>query len=65
MKKMTKLAVIKDFRAHVLPGIRAAYEQDRRIDYPARREAWNNYTDYLCKEGLISEHAYDTWACPW
>lgn len=33
-------------------------------DQVARREAWNNYTDALCKEGRITEHQYNTWVHP-
>lgn len=33
-------------------------------DKPALREAWNNYTDMLCKDGRITQHQYDTWLNP-
>lgn len=33
-------------------------------DKPALREAWNNYTDTLCKCGLISARQYDQWLHP-
>ena len=33
-------------------------------DKVALRESWNNYTDSLCKDGLITEHQYETWANP-
>ena len=33
-------------------------------DKVALREAWNNYTDSLCKDGLITERQYETWANP-
>ena len=62
---MSKKEVMKDFKEYVLPSIRKEHEQDRRIDRPARREAWNNYTDMLHKDRLISDYAYDQWACPW
>jgi len=61
---MTKAQVVAEFKESVLPLIRKQYEQDRQRDLPARREAWNNYTDMLCKDGSISDHAYATWVCP-
>jgi hypothetical protein len=62
---LNKAQVVKQFKEDILPLIKSKYEQDRRIDYPARREAWNNYTDALRTDGRISEHAYDNWLCPW
>ena len=29
-----------------------------------RRTAWNNFTDYLCKDRQITGRQYDTWASP-
>ena len=29
-----------------------------------KREAWNNFTDSLCKEGYISENQYNNWTNP-
>jgi len=37
---------------------------DGRIDDPMRREAWNNYTDQLCKDGQITDHQYSSWVHP-
>ena len=28
------------------------------------RETWNNFTDYLCKKGKISDKQYNTWSNP-
>lgn len=33
-------------------------------DIPAKREAWNNYTDSLCKDGQITERQYNNWSNP-
>lgn len=40
-----------------------AVEQNPRLagDKPAKREAWNNYTDALCKDGRITTRQYETW----
>lgn len=35
------------------------------IDRPMRAEAWNNFTDALCKERRISMRQYETWTHPW
>jgi hypothetical protein len=61
---MSKAEALADFRENVLPYIRKEYEQDRRVDGPARREAWNNYTDALQKDGLITRYQCDTWDNP-
>lgn len=52
------------FREDVMPAVRAEYETDGIPDYPARCEAWNNFTDALCKEGSITSHQYETWNPP-
>ncbi|KKW12999.1 MAG: hypothetical protein UY48_C0006G0052 [Candidatus Gottesmanbacteria bacterium GW2011_GWB1_49_7] len=33
-------------------------------DAPARRTAWNNWTDGLCKDKIITQKQYDTWVHP-
>ena len=33
-------------------------------DAVAKREAWNNYTDYLCKAGEITLRQYESWTNP-
>ena len=60
--KMTKVQVLSDFRqlwADVIEN-----EPSRRGDVIAKREEWNNYTDYLCKDGMITESQYDRWTNP-
>jgi len=52
------------FEAEILPFIQEQYEQDGEPDWPARREAWNNWTDSLCKDALISDWQYDNWTHP-
>ncbi len=51
------------FKETELPYIR---ETERRghIDEVMRREAWNNFTDYLCKDELISDWQYENWEHP-
>ena len=62
--KLTKKQVEQMFRENVLPEIRAMYEQDGRRDAIARREAWNNFTDALCKDRQITLRQYENWTHP-
>ena len=61
---MTRDQAIEDFITTVLPAVVEEYEQDGIIDGPARREAWNNFTDSLCKNELISDWQYNNWSQP-
>lgn len=55
--KTTKAQAIREFREEILPLL-------PKGDKPAMREAWNNWTDALCKDGVISSHQYETWVGP-
>ena len=59
---MTREQVIKEFKEYILPGIIEAYGED---DIVAIRTAWNDYTDALCKDGLITENQYNNWEGPY
>ena len=61
---MTKREAEILFREHVLPVVKATFEKDGRIDRPARDEAWNDWTDSLCKSGKITLRQYETWGHP-
>jgi len=61
---MTKQQVVKLFKEEILPMVKDRYEQDGVIDKPARREAWNNFTDSLCKDGQITLKQYESWNNP-
>ena len=52
------------FTTEILPMIQEAYEQDGIADYPARREAWNNWTDALACDGQISDWQVHNWSHP-
>ena len=52
------------FTTEILPMIQEAHEQDGQPDWPARCEAWNNWTDALCKDGEISAWQYANWSHP-
>jgi hypothetical protein len=44
-----------------MPSVVASYGPR---DKPACREAWNNWTDSLHKDGEITERQYNTWEGP-
>ena len=62
MSKITKAEALREFREQW----REALENNPRLkgDTVAKSEAWNDYTDALCKEGRISASAYSNWANP-
>ena len=35
-----------------------------KTDTVAKREAWNDFTDMLCKEGDITMNQYNNWSNP-
>ena len=61
---MTKKEALKEFRREIMPFIRYAHEQNGVIDRPRRLEAWNVFTDILCKLGEITDHQHETWVGP-
>ena len=61
---MTWEEACKKFETVHLPVIKDVYEQDGEPDWPARRESWNNFTDFLCKSGRISDWQYENWSHP-
>jgi len=54
----------QQFTDNILPMVRYAYERDGLPDWPARREAWNNWTNSLCQDGQISDWQYSNWSHP-
>ena len=52
---MTFAQACETFTLEILPMVQEAHEQDGIADYPARREAWNNWTDALCQDGEICD----------
>ena len=68
MKNLPSVLLWRDacdsFEVDVLRAIRATYESDGEPDWPARRKAWNNWTDALCKDGVISLWQYENWTQP-
>jgi hypothetical protein len=50
---MTKYQVHDYWREHILPFVRAAYENDGVPDLPARRESFNNLVASLERDGQL------------
>ena len=61
-KPMTKAEALKLFR--FIYKIKAIENGYRKGDEVAKRSEWNDYTDALCKDGLITSKQYDTWDQP-
>jgi hypothetical protein len=55
---------VNEFTNLILPMVQRAHEQDGEPDIPARCEAWNNWTDSLCKSRIISDWQYENWSHP-
>jgi hypothetical protein len=58
---MTKAQALALFREEILPAVHARYG---RYDRVAVREAWNDYTDGLCKDRQITRYQDQTWTNP-
>ena len=58
-KKLTKAEALKDFRL-----LYKTFTNYRKGDVVAKRTEWNDYTDALCKEGLITLKQYENWGQP-
>ena len=61
-KYMTKKRALEIFHEEIMPDLIEKYGGDDKIAFA---EAWNNFTDTLCKEGEISQRQYDTWIGPY
>jgi len=59
MKKLTRKEILAMFKEEVLPYIKEQYEKDGKVDRIARREAFNDFTDSLFKDGMITEKTYN------
>ena len=68
---MTKSEALKLFREYdIVPKLKLKkLDAFGRPTNPSRdkvalREAWNNFTDFLCKDRQITAKQYDTWSNP-
>jgi hypothetical protein len=58
---MTKSQAVKQFNETVKPAIVARYGKS---DNAAMRQAWNDFTDALCKNGDITPKQSENWTSP-
>ena len=63
---MTKAQAEREFCSEQIPWIRRNVEADfaGSPDWPWRRQAWNDWTDALQKDGRITAKQYDSWGPP-
>jgi len=55
---------VSEYKEIYLPAIRKQEYEFGYADLPARREAWNNYTDALHKDNRITLWQYENWDHP-
>jgi len=60
--KTTKKEVVAQFRE--LWADVVANDPSWRGDSIAKRTAFNDYTDGLCKDGIITTYQYENWSNP-
>lgn len=58
---MTRNDAISEFREHHLQGV---VKQFGMNDVPALRQAWNDYTDGLHRDGRITDYQVNHWNNP-
>ena len=63
MKKMTKKEAMQLFAfIYKIKAIQLGYKKSDKV---AKRTEWNDYTDALCKDGLITQKQYINWGQPY
>lgn len=58
---MTKKQALRLFRQEIMPELKKQHPKDTA----AYRTSWNDYTDGLHNDGLITEHQLNTWNNPY
>jgi hypothetical protein len=58
----TKAQVLEQFRYNW--KVATMSNSNLKGDVVAKREAWNDFTDMLCKEGDITMNQYNNWSNP-
>ena len=62
---MTHAQAVEYFENEIMPDIRIIENMsDGHPDWPMRCESWNNWTDSLCKDRVISDWQYENWSHP-
>lgn len=59
--QMIYAQAVKVFKQTVRPYVIARYGEG---DVIAEREEWNNWTDMLCRDGVITDWQYENWDNP-
>ena len=59
---MTKREAVTEFRV-IFPEL-FVKRNGKIVDRPMLDEAWNNWTDALCKDKQITQKQYDCWVHP-
>ena len=63
--RMTKADATVEFEEIYIPAIEAKEDEyGGGLDKIMRREEWNNYVDFLARDGMITEKQADTWVMP-
>ena len=63
---LIKKEVERMFREQELPYIRETEkEYGNGVDTPMRREAWNNFVDYLNRDGQVTDWQAFNWTNPY
>jgi len=62
---MTKTEAETVFRGFIMPAlVEREAQQSGNVDEPLRAQAWNDYTDGLCKDGQITDSQFSNWLHP-
>ncbi len=65
LRVMTRDEAVSYFENQIMPDIlMIEAQQTGSPDWPRRSEAWNNWTDSLCKNRQISDWQYMNWSHP-
>ena len=68
-RPMLHAEAVEYFENHILPLLIIEETEWQggtwqHVDEPHRCEAWNNWTDMLCKDSRISDWQYENWSQP-
>ena len=61
---MTKAQAEREFCSTFIPAFRREEARSGFPDWPGRRQAWNDWTDSLQRDGRITAKQYDSWGHP-
>lgn len=61
---MTKKQAVKDFQRLIMHRIVEKEKETGFKDWPRRRTAWNDFTEFLHRERKISDNQVNNWTHP-